>query len=392
MTKEVYIVSAVRTPIGSFMGSLSSLSATELGAIAIKNAVEKSGIAPEMVEEVIMGNVMSANVGQSPAKQAAIFAGLPNSVSTTTVNKVCASGLKAIVFGAQAILAGDRDIVVAGGMESMSNVPFYLDKARSGYGLGDGKLIDGLVKDGLWDVYNNQHMGSCAEKCANDYSITREQQDDFAIESYSRAAKAFQSGAFNNEIIPVEVKIKKDTITVTEDEDYKKVIFEKIPSLRPVFDSTGTVTAANASNLNDGAAAVVLVSGEKLKELGIKPLAKIIGYADHEQEPENFTTAPAGAIRKALDKAGKNIEDVDYFEINEAFSVVSLANNKLLNIDSSKVNINGGAVAIGHPLGASGCRIMVTLLHILENNNAKIGATGICNGGGGSTSVVVERV
>ncbi len=390
--KEVYIVSATRTPIGSFGGSLASLSATQLGALVIKSAVEKSGLKPDQVQEVYMGNVMSANLGQAPATQAAIFAGLPY-LPATTVNKVCASGMKAIMLAAQSIATGQNDIVVAGGMESMSNVPYYLDKARNGYRLGNGQIIDGLVKDGLWDVYNDYHMGSAAELCATECNISREEQDAFAIESYHRAQKAQAEGKFKDEITPVELKDRKgDTTLFTDDEEPKAVKFEKIPALKPVFKKEGTVTAANASTLNDGAAALVLMSKEKANELGIKPLARIISYADAQQAPEWFTTAPSKAIPLALHRAGLSSDQIDYFEINEAFSVVSIANNQNLNLDPAKVNVNGGAVSIGHPLGASGARIIVTLLHVLQQNDGKFGAAGICNGGGGASAMVVENL
>jgi acetyl-CoA C-acetyltransferase len=390
--KEVYIVSATRTPIGSFGGGLASLSATQLGALVIKSAVEKSGLKPEQIQEVYMGNVMSANLGQAPATQAAIFAGLPY-LPATTVNKVCASGMKAIMLAAQTIALGQNDIVVAGGMESMSNVPYYLDKARNGYRLGNGEIIDGLVKDGLWDVYNNYHMGSAAELCATECNISREEQDAFAIESYKRAQKAQAEGKFNDEITPVELKDKKgDIILFAEDEEPKAVKFDKIPSLKPVFKKEGTVTAANASTLNDGAAALVLMSKEKADELGIKPLAKIISYADAQQAPEWFTTAPSKAIPLALHRAGLSSDQIDYFEINEAFSVVSIANNQQLNLNPAKVNVNGGAVSMGHPLGASGARIIVTLLHVLQQNGGKFGVAGICNGGGGASAMVIENL
>ncbi len=391
--KTVYIVSAVRTPIGSFGGSLAGISATKLGSIAIKGALENAGIKAEQVNEVYMGNVLQANLGQAPATQAARFAGFPDTVPSTTINKVCASGMKAIMLGAQSIALGDNDIVVAGGMESMSNVPYYLDKARTGYRLGHGQITDGLIKDGLWDVYKDYHMGNAAELCATDCNITREDQDAFAIESYKRAAAATDAGRFKNEIVPVEIPQKGGTaIQFDLDEEYKAVKFDKIPGLRPVFVKDGTVTAANASTLNDGASALLLMSKEKADELGIKPLAIIRGYADAQQAPELFTTSPAKAIPLALKKAGIDIKDVDYFEINEAFSVVSLANNKLLNLDPAKVNVNGGAVAIGHPLGSSGSRIVVTLVNVLAQNNAKIGVAGICNGGGGASALVIERV
>jgi acetyl-CoA C-acetyltransferase len=390
--KEVYIVSATRTPIGSFGGSLASLSATQLGAIVIKSAVEKAGLQPADVQEVYMGNVLSANLGQAPATQAAIFAGLPY-LPATTVNKVCASGMKAIMLAAQSIANGDNDIVLAGGMESMSNTPYYLDKARNGYRLGNGQIIDGLVKDGLWDVYNDYHMGSAAELCAVDCNVTREEQDAFAIESYKRAQASQAAGKFKTEITPVELKDKKGEVTLfSDDEEPATVKFDKIPTLKPVFKKDGTVTAANASTLNDGAAALVLMSKEKAEAMGIKPLAKIVSFADAQQAPEYFTTAPAKAIPLALHKAGVSAEQVDFFEINEAFSVVSVANNKLLKLDPAKVNVNGGAVAIGHPLGASGARIIVTLIHVLQQNGGKLGAAGICNGGGGASAMVIQNL
>lgn len=390
--KEVYIISAVRTPIGSFGGALATVSATKLGATAIKAAVEKAGIKPSDVQEVFMGNVLSANLGQAPATQAAKFAGLPD-VPTTTINKVCASGTKAIMFGAQSIALGLNDIVVAGGMESMSNVPYYLDKARTGYRLGDGQITDGLVKDGLWDVYNNYHMGSAAELCATDCNISREEQDAYAIESYKRTQAAQAAGKFNDEIAPVEITDRKGEVTLfNTDEEPAMVKFDKIPSLKPVFKKEGTVTAANASTLNDGAAALVLMSKEKAEELGLKPIGKILGYGDAQQAPEWFTTAPAKAIPRALKNAGIDANEVDFYEINEAFSVVSLANNKELNLDAAKVNVNGGAVSLGHPLGASGARIVVTLLNVLHQNGGKIGVAGICNGGGGASAIVVENL
>jgi acetyl-CoA C-acetyltransferase len=390
--KEVLIVAATRTPIGSFGGSLAGISATQLGAIAIKSAIEKSGLKPDQIQEVYMGNVMSANLGQAPATQAAIFAGLPY-LPATTVNKVCASGMKAIMLAAQSIAIGQNDIVVAGGMENMSSVPYYLDKARNGYRLGNGQIIDGLVKDGLWDVYNDYHMGSAAELCATDCNISREDQDAYAIESYQRAQKAQKEGKFMDEITPVELKDKKGEIALlAEDEEPKTVKFEKIPSLKPVFKKDGTVTAANASTLNDGAAALVLMSREKADELGIKPLARIVAHADAQQAPEWFTTAPSKAIPLALHRAGLTADQIDFFEINEAFSVVAIANNQILKLDPAKVNVNGGAVAVGHPLGASGARIIVTLLHVLQQNNAKYGAAGICNGGGGASAMVIENL
>jgi len=389
---EVYIVAATRTAIGSFGGSLSSLSATQLGAIAIKSAVEKSGLKPEQINEVYMGNVLSANLGQSPATQAAKFAGLPD-LPTTTINKVCASGAKAIMLAAQSIALGQNDVVIAGGMESMSNVPYYLDKARSGYNLGNGQLIDGLIKDGLWDVYNDYHMGSAAELCAVECHVSREEQDAYAIESYNRALKAQDEGRFTDEITPVEIKDKKGNVTsVIDDEDPKAVKFDKIPTLKPVFKKDGTVTAANASALNDGAAALVLMSKQKAEELGIKPLARIVAYADTQQEPERFTTAPSKAVPLAIHRAKLTTADMDYFEINEAFSVVSIANNQLMKLDPARVNVNGGAVAMGHPLGASGARIVVTLLSVLQQNKGKYGVAGICNGGGGASAIVIENL
>ena len=390
--KEVVIVSAVRTPIGSFGGSLAQFSATQLGGFAIKAAIEKAGLTPEQIQEVYMGNVLSANLGQAPATQAAKLAGLPD-LPATTINKVCASGTKAIMLAAQSIANGDQDIIVAGGMESMSNVPFYLDKARNGYRLGHGQITDGLVKDGLWDVYNDYHMGSAAELCASECNISREEQDNFAIESYKRAQNAQTNGKFAGEIIALEVKDRKGEVTfIDTDDEPTAVKFDKIPSLKPVFKKDGTVTAANASTLNDGAAALVLMSADQAKALGIKPLAKILGFADAQQAPEWFTTAPSKAIPLALQKANIAIEDVDYFEINEAFSVVSIANNQKLNLKEDQVNVNGGAVSLGHPLGASGARIVVTLLSVLEQNNGKIGVAGICNGGGGASALVIEKL
>lgn len=390
--REVVIVSALRTPIGSFGGSLSGFSATQLGGFAIKAAVERAGIKPEDVQEVFMGNVLSASLGQAPATQAAKFAGLPD-VPATTINKVCASGTKAIMFAAQSIALGQNDIVVAGGMESMSNVPYYLDKARTGYRLGHGQMTDGLIKDGLWDVYNDYHMGSAAELCATTYNISREAQDNFAVSSYKRAQSAQESGKFKQEIIPVEVTDRKGNVTtVDKDEDPYSVNFDKVPGLKPVFKKDGTITAANASALNDGAAALVLMSAEKAAALGLKPLARILSYADAQLAPEWFTTAPSEAIPIALKRAGKNISEVDFFEINEAFSVVSLANNQKLGLAEDQVNVNGGAVAMGHPLGASGARIVVTLLAVLSQNNGKIGVAGICNGGGGASALVIESI
>lgn len=392
LNQEVFIVSAVRTPIGNFGGKLSALSATELAGKAIAEAVKRANINQNQVEEVYLGNVLSASLGQAPATQAAKFAGLSD-IPATTVNKVCASGMKAIMLAAQSISLGLNDIVVAAGAESMSNVPYYLDNARTGYRLGNGELIDGLVKDGLWDVYNDYHMGSAAELCANECSISREDQDAYAIESYKRAQHASNNGRFKNEIIPIEIVGRKGEVTIIdEDEEIYNVNFEKIPGLKTVFQKEGTVTAANASTLNDGAAALILMSKSKLEELGLKPIAKILSYADAQQAPEWFTTAPAKAIPKALELANIESKDVDYYEINEAFSVVSLANNKLLNLPAERVNINGGAVALGHPLGASGARIVVTLLNVLEQNKGRIGVAGICNGGGGASSIVIEKL
>ena len=389
---EVYILSAVRTPIGSFGGSLSSLSAVDLGAIAIKAAVERAGIKPNSVQEVFMGNVLSANLGQAPATQAAKFAGLPD-IPATTINKVCASGLKAIIIAAQSIALGENDTVIAGGMESMSNVPYYLDQARNGYRLGNWQITDGLIKDGLWDVYNDFHMGTAAELCASECNISREDQDKFAIESYERANQAQSNGKFKNELVAVEIKNRKGEINLIEkDEEIESVKFEKIPFLKPVFKKDGTVTAANASTLNDGAAALVLMSKTKADELGLKPIAKIISYADAQQAPEWFTTTPSLAIPIALKRAGLKTSDIDFYEINEAFSVVSLANNRILELDPSRVNINGGAVAMGHPLGASGARIVVTLLNVLQQNSAKIGVAAICNGGGGASAIILQNM
>lgn len=392
MNKEVYIVSAVRTPMGSFGGTLAGIPATKLGAIAIKGALDKIKLDPKHVNEVFMGSVLQANLGQAPARQAAKFAGLPDNVNCTTVNKVCASGMKSISLAAQAILLGDADVVVAGGMESMSQVPFYLENNRWGAKYGNGTVIDGLAKDGLTDVYGNVPMGNCAELCAKEQHFSREEQDAFAIESYKRSAAAWAAGKFTEEIVPVEVKTKKGDVLFAEDEEYKNVNFEKIPGLKPVFQKDGTVTAANASTMNDGAAALVLMSKEKAEALGLKPLAKIRGYADAEQAPEWFTTTPSLAVPKAVEKAGLKMEDIEYFELNEAFSVVGLANIKLMKLDASKVNVNGGAVSLGHPLGASGARVIVTLINVLKQNNAKYGAAGICNGGGGATALVIENM
>lgn len=375
--KEVFIVSAVRTPMGSFGGALSSVPATQLGAAAIKGALAKAGVDAKEVDEVFMGNVLQANNGQAPARQAAKAAGLSNDVPCTTVNKVCASGMKSIMFAAQSIMVGDNDVVIAGGMENMSSVPYYLPNARTGYRLGDNKVVDGLVKDGLTDVYNNYHMGNAAELCASEHNISREEQDNFAIESYNRSAKAWEAGKFNDEIVPVEVPQRRgDAIVISEDEEYKNVKLEKIPSLRPVFQKDGSVTAANASTLNDGASALLLMSKEKMEALGLKPLAKLVSYADAAQEPERFTTAPAKALPVALKKAGLTADNIDFYELNEAFSVVGIANCKILGLDQAKVNVNGGAVSLGHPLGSSGSRIIVTLINVLKQNNGKLGAAG----------------
>ncbi|WP_370900958.1 acetyl-CoA C-acyltransferase [Chryseobacterium gossypii] len=391
--KEVFIVSAVRTPMGSFMGSLSTVPATKLGTVAVKGALDKIGLDPAKVQEIYMGNVLQAGEGQAPARQVALGAGLSINTPSTTVNKVCASGMKAVTMAAQAIKAGDVDIIVAGGMENMSMVPHYYN-ARVAAKLGDVKMQDGMVLDGLTDVYNKVHMGVCAEKCATDYNISREEQDNFAIESYKRSAKAWSEGKFKDEVVPVEIPQRKgDPVIFSEDEEYKAVNFDRIPTLPTVFKKEeGTVTAANASTLNDGASALVLVSREKMEELGLKPLARIVSYADAAQEPENFTTAPAKALPVALKKAGLELSDIDFFEFNEAFSVVGLANNKILGLDASKVNVNGGAVALGHPLGSSGSRIIVTLINVLKQNNAKYGAAAICNGGGGASAIVIENM
>ena len=391
MTKRVVIVSAVRTPIGSFMGALSSVPATKLGAAAIKGALNKINLDPKLVDEVLMGNVVQAGNGQAPARQAALYAGLSESVACTTVNKVCASGMKAVMQGAQAIMAGDAEIVVAGGMENMSLIPHYVH-LRNGVKFGPTSLVDGMQKDGLTDAYDNNAMGVCADLCATEYNITREAQDNFAIQSYERSAAAWEAGKFDAEIVPVEVPQRRgDAIVVSKDEEYTNVKLDKIPSLAPVFTKEGTVTAANASTINDGAAALVLMSEEKAQSLGLTPLAYIKSYADAAQEPKWFTTAPAKALPKALDKAGISISDVDFFEFNEAFSVVGLANAQILGLDNDKINVNGGAVSLGHPLGCSGARIIVTLISVLNQNNAKIGAAAICNGGGGASAIVIER-
>lgn len=389
--KEVVIVSAVRTPVGSYLGSLSSLKATELGAIVIKEVVKRAGIKPEDVSEVIMGCVLPAGLGQAPARQAAIYAGLPDSVPCLTINKVCGSGLKSVMLAEQAIKCGDAEIVVAGGFESMSNVPYYLDKARSGYRMGNGTLIDGMVHDGLWDVYNNFHMGSAAEMCSKEMNITKEEQDSFAEESYNRALKAIENGYFKDEIVPVEIKDKKGSVIVSEDEDVKKVNFEKGKTLKGAFQKDGTVTAFNSSNLNDGAAALVLMSAEKAKELGITPLAKIVAQGSFAQKPEWFTTSPAYAIKNVLKKAKLEVKDIDLIEANEAFSVQACAVNKIAGLDSSKVNVNGGAVAIGHPIGGSGARILTTLLHAMKNRKAGRGLATLCIGGGEASAIIVER-
>jgi len=390
---DVYIVSMARTPIGSFMGQLSGLSATELGSIVIKAAIKRAGISPDKVQEVYMGNVLQANTGQAPARQAALAAGVPNNVPCTTINKVCASGMKAIMFATQAIRLGDADLIVAGGMESMSNAPYMMPKARSGYKYGNATLVDAIVRDGLQDPYDGSMMGTCGDLCAEETGFSREDQDNYAIESYKRAAEATEKGYFKNEIIPVEIPQRKaDPIIMKEDEDFKKVKFDKIPTLRPAFGKKGTVTAANASNINDGAAAVVLMSDKMVAALGVKPLAKIISYADAAQEPKWFTTTPAKAIPKALSKAGYLTSDMDLFEINEAFSVVALANMKALNITHEQTNIFGGGVSIGHPIGVSGTRIVCTLISALIHKNGKKGAAGICNGGGGASAIILELV
>lgn len=391
--KEVFIVSAVRTPMGSFGGSLKDISATRLGAAAIKGALARIKLDPKEVQEVLMGSVLQANLGQAPARQAAKFAGLPDSVNCTTVNKVCASGMKAIMQGAQSILLGDADVVVAGGMECMSQVPFYSDSMRWGNKYGNVNLIDGLAKDGLTDVYHNYAMGVAADMCAKECNISRKDQDDFAIESYKRSAAAWSAGKFAEEIVPVEIPQKKgDPILFKEDEEYKSVNFAKVPELRAVFTKDGTVTAANASTMNDGAAAVVLMSKEKMNALGLKPLARIVSYADAEQAPEWFTTTPSLAVPKAVEKGGLKMSDIQYFELNEAFSVVGIANMQKMKLDPVKVNVNGGAVSLGHPLGCSGARIIVTLINVLKQNKAKYGAAGICNGGGGASAIVIESI
>lgn len=390
--KEVYILSAVRTPLGSFGGALSSVSATKLGAAAIKGALAKAGVDATAVEEVFMGNVVSANLGQAPARQAAMFAGIGENVPATTVNKVCASGMKSIALAAQSIMLGMNDLVVAGGMENMSAIPFYMPKARWGNKFGDTTLVDGLTKDGLTDVYNQCAMGVCADATATKFEITREAQDAFAIQSYKRVAAAVESGAMANEIVPVEVKGRRGTTVVSEDEEYKRVKFDKIPSLRPAFGKAGTVTAANASTINDGASALILVSKEKMEELGLTPIAKIVSFADAAQAPEWFTTAPTLAAPKALDRAGLTMDDMDFFEVNEAFSVVTMAFNQTFNLSEDKVNVFGGSVAIGHPLGASGARIVTTLINVLKHKEGRYGLAAICNGGGGASAMVIESV
>ena len=390
--KEVYIISAVRTPMGSFGGALSSVPATKLGAAAIKGALDKAGVAASLVEEVFMGNVLQAGLGQAPARQAAMFAGITNDVPCTTVNKVCASGMKSLSLAAQSIICGDNDVVVAGGMENMSMVPHYYN-ARNATKLGDVKMKDGMVLDGLTDVYNAVHMGVCAEKCAAEHNITREDQDNFAIESYKRSAAAWDAGKFDDEIVPVEVPQRRgDAIIVNKDEEYTAVKMEKIPQLRTVFQKDGTVTAANASTLNDGASALVLMSKEKAEELGVTPIAKLVGYGDAAHEPEWFTTAPSIAVPVALKKAGLEVSDIDYWELNQAFSVVGIYNTNALGLDPAKVDVNGGAVSLGHPLGNSGSRIIVTLINVLKQNGGKYGAAGICNGGGGASAMVIENV
>lgn len=392
MTKNVYIVSAVRTPMGAFMGGLSTVPATKLGAVAIEGALKKGNVPADAVNEVFMGNVLQAGVGQAPARQAALGAGIGNNVPCTTVNKVCASGMKAIMLGAQTILAGDNDIVVAGGMENMSLTPHYVS-GRTGTKFGNIQMLDGITKDGLLDVYNNVPMGNCAELCAKEHSFSREDQDNFAITSYKRAAAAWEAGKFNDEIVPVPVPQRKgDPIMISEDEEYKNVFLDKIPALRPAFDKEGTITAANASTLNDGASALVLASEEAVAKYGLKPIAKIVSYADAAQDPEWFTTAPAKAVPVALEKAGMTTGDVDFWELNQAFSVVGLANTKLLGLDPAKVDVNGGAVALGHPLGNSGSRIIVTLINVLKQNGGKIGGAGICNGGGGASAMIIENI
>ncbi|MFK5983221.1 MAG: acetyl-CoA C-acyltransferase [Flavobacteriaceae bacterium] len=391
MSKKVVIVAAVRTPIGSFMGSLSSLTATKLGSVAIKGAMDKINLDPSLVEEVFMGNVVQAGVGQAPARQAALGAGIPDTVPCTTVNKVCASGMKAVMNAAQTIALGDADVVVAGGMESMSNIPHYVH-LRTAHKFGPKTMEDGMQKDGLVDAYDNKAMGVCADLCATEYKFSREDQDAFAVQSYNRSSEAWKAGKFNDEVVPVEIPQRRgDAIVFSEDEEYKNVRMEKIPALRPAFSKDGTATAANSSTINDGAGAMILMSEEKANELGLTPLATIKSYADAAQEPEWFTTAPAKALPKALAKANISMDDVEYFEFNEAFSVVGLANMKILGLTDANVNVNGGAVSLGHPLGVSGVRILITLINVLKQNDAKIGAAAICNGGGGASAMVIER-
>ena len=390
---EVFIVSAVRTPIGSFGGALSTLTAIELGSAAVRGALERANVTPDRVQEVLMGNVVSANLGQAPARQISIGAGIPDSVPCTAVNKVCASGMKAVMLGAQSIMLGHNDMVVAGGAESMSNIPYYVPNARFGYKYGRGELVDGLEKDGLFEVYHQFAMGNCADHTAQEMNITREQQDQYAVQSYRRVAEATEKGYLRDEIVPVEVPQRKgDAITVSEDEEYRKVNFDKIPNLRPVFSKEGTVTAANASTINDGASALVLASEKQIKELGLTPIAKILGFADAAQEPLWFTTAPALAVPKAMQRAGVEKRDVDLYEINEAFAAVALANNQLLELNPEQVNVFGGAVALGHPLGCSGARIVTTLVNALQHRDGSVGVAGICNGGGGASAVVLERL
>ena len=392
MSKTVYILSAVRTPMGSFLGGLASIPATKLGSIAIQAAVERSGVSLDQIDEVFMGNVLQAGVGKAPARQAALGAGLGQNVPCTTVNKVCASGMKSIMLGAQSILAGDNHVVVVGGMESMSQTPHYVS-GRNGTKFGNITMLDGITKDGLLDVYSNVPMGNCAELCAKEHNISREDQDAFAIESYRRAAAAWEAGKFADEIVAVPVPQRKgDPVMMAKDEEFTNVFLDKIPTLRPAFDKEGTITAANASTINDGASALVLASEEMVQRLGLKPLAKIVSYADAAQAPEWFTTAPSIAIPKALDKAGLTTADVDFWELNEAFSVVGIANTKILGLDPAKVDVNGGAVALGHPLGNSGSRVIVTLIHVLKQNNGKIGGAGICNGGGGASAMIIENM
>ncbi len=389
--KKVVITSAKRTPIGAFGGSLSSFTASQLGSLAIKGVLEDSKLAPEKVDEVIMGNVLTAGMGQAPARQAAIFAGLPEKTECMTINKVCGSGLKAVMLAHQAIETGNADIIIAGGQESMSNTPYLLDKARNGYRLGHGQIYDSMVKDGLWDVYNNVHMGNCAESCSKDFSFKREELDEFAISSYKKALDAQKSGRFNDEILEVKARVGREEVIVKDDEEPSKVNFDKIPKLRPVFDKEGVVTAANASSINDGAAALLVMSEEKAKELGLTPLVEIVAQSSAAKAPIEFTTAPADAIKKVLAKSNMKLDDIDLYEINEAFAVVSLANNKLLNLNPEKVNVNGGAVALGHPIGASGARILVTLIHEMKKRNSKYGLASLCIGGGEASALIVKN-